>query len=282
MELHCHHWGFSQSKKSRLLLLHGLAGNGHLWRSTALFLENDYEILAPDQRGHGESAKTPDREYSPITLATDVAETLDKRAFHPTWVVGHSLGARTGAALAHLRPEWVQGLVLIDLGLGPLERRGFPEALRQLLEDLPREFESREALKAYLAANSPDVTVSQYLLAVARKHPSGPLLFPFDHSALLGILAASEGVAVRDWVREAAERGIPVLALRGERSTVWTREAFDQERQRFADLQSVRWVEVPDAGHGLPFENRGAFLRELRAFMNVKILTKPPTPSFSS
>jgi pimeloyl-ACP methyl ester carboxylesterase len=93
---------------------------------------------------------------------------------------------------------------------------------------------------------------------------NGRLAFPFDHEALLATIEAARASRVRDWVDEAAGRGIPVLCLRGELSKVWSREDFERERARFKGRANVEFREVAGAGHGLPFEKRAEFTAVLR------------------
>src|SRR5436190_20024849 len=110
----------------KVLLLHGMGGTGSLWRPIASGLESEMAVLASDQRGHGKSiisgmigSRNPPT-YTPLDFAQDVIETLGSLAFHPTCVVGHSMGVRTAVAFAYLSPSWVQSLVLVDLGFaGP-------------------------------------------------------------------------------------------------------------------------------------------------------------------
>src|SRR5687768_17719997 len=47
--------------RPKILLLHGMGGTGALWRPLAAALEDHFEILAPDQRGHGGSQLPQDR-----------------------------------------------------------------------------------------------------------------------------------------------------------------------------------------------------------------------------
>lgn len=56
---------------------------------------------------------------------------------------------------------------------------------------------------------------------------------------------------------------MPVLALRGGDSRVWSKADFDEERRQFADYPSIRFEEVPGTGHGLPFEKRKEFVELL-------------------
>jgi pimeloyl-ACP methyl ester carboxylesterase len=93
------------------------------------------------------------------------------------------------------------------------------------------------------------------------------LTFPFDKSALIQTIHAARDASVRTWVQETASRGMPILVLRGANSLVWSHEEFVAERTHFAGYPSVVFEEVQGAGHGLPFEQRVAFLKRLREFL---------------
>lgn len=286
MELATLHWGATDPQttqkipsnspaKTRLLFLHGMGGTGLLWRPVAAVLEDEFEILAPDQRGHGGSRipTTPGGRdvpaYSPTDYAQDVVDTLQAQAFHPCVLIGHSMGVRTACAVAHLKPDWVRGLVLVDLGLEGLAGGGLGESLARFIRILPESFPSREAARTFMSENCPDGSIAQYLMAVSVARPvdvGGGVTFPFDHSALLRTIEAARGTSIREWVVEAAKRGIPVLLLRGERSRVWSREDFEAARRELAPISGVELREIPGAGHGLPFEKRAEFTALLRGF----------------
>jgi pimeloyl-ACP methyl ester carboxylesterase len=250
-----------------------MGGTGALWRPLAASLEDDFDLLAPDQRGHGAS-RIPHLpggrdapSYTPLAYGQDLVETLEREAFHPAWVIGHSMGVRSACALAHLRPDWVLGLILVDLGFSGVAGGGLGEGLASFLRQLPLHFESRAEAREYMARYAPDASIGQYLLAVSvPDRPSG-LTFPFDRAALIETIHAARDASVRDWVREAGESGMPVLALRGATSGVWSAEEFEAERARFAAYPSIVFEEMAGTGHGLPFEKRLEFAARVREFI---------------
>lgn len=261
-----------ESESQRIVLLHGMGGTGKLWRPLAAGLENERVVLAPDQRGHGES-QHPDipgsrnrTSYTPLDYGQDVIDTLKKLNFHPTWCLGHSMGVRTAVAAAHLKPEWFQGLILVDLGFSGVAGGGLGENLAQFLQLLPQSFENRTVARTFMAAHCPDPSIAQYLLAVSERDENGRTTFPFDHGALIQTIHAARDVSVRQWVRELGSRGMPILILRGEQSLVWSHELFVQERESFRDLSSITFKEVSGAGHGLPFEQRQTLIQLVREF----------------
>jgi pimeloyl-ACP methyl ester carboxylesterase len=93
-------------------LFHGvLRGWNHLL-PIATQLAGNYELWAPDQRGHGVSDRA-DR-YLTIDYVADAVAWLRDAVGRPTTLYGHSLGAMVAAAVAAECPELVRGLVLED------------------------------------------------------------------------------------------------------------------------------------------------------------------------
>lgn len=253
----------------KLLFLHGLGGTGALWRPIAADLESEAEILAPDQRGHGGSRPVPTAsEFTPIAFAQDVAALQEALHFKPAWLIGHSMGVRTASALAHLRPDLVQGLILVDLGFSGPAGGGLGSGLAGFLQTLPESFPSRAEARGFLKQHCPDVAIGQYLAAVAQTDAtSGITTFPFDHAALIKTLEAAATNSVREWLQERAARGLPILALRGANSGVWNEAEFAQERKAFQAMPNVVFETFEGAGHGLPFEQRKQFTARIRSFI---------------
>src|SRR5579885_3131262 len=205
MQLFFRRWGpgaemalsASQPEPTKIVMLHGMGGTGSLWRPLAAALEDRFDILAPDQRGHG-SSRVPSVPggrllpgYAPLDYGRDLVETLEAERFHPTFVLGHSMGVRSACALAHLKPEWVRGLILIDLGFSGVAGGGLGEGLASFVRKLPQSFPSREAARAFMEAECPDPSIAQYLMAVSVRNAEGGIEFPFDHAALIATITAA-------------------------------------------------------------------------------------------
>jgi pimeloyl-ACP methyl ester carboxylesterase len=118
-----------------------------------------------------------------------------------------------------------------------------------------------------MAANCPDPSIAQYLMAVSVRTEDGRITFPFDHAALIQTIYAARDSSVRTWLQELAAQGMPILVLRGAKSLVWSHEEFEKEKEVFSPYANVRFQEVADAGHGLPFEQRLAFVKILGNFI---------------
>lgn len=101
-----------------VLLIHGVTSSHLAWPFVVDRLPG-VRAIAPDLRGRGASSGLT----GPAGLrahADDLAAALDALGIERTLVVGHSMGAFVAVVFAHLHPERVSRLVLVDGGL-PLD-----------------------------------------------------------------------------------------------------------------------------------------------------------------
>lgn len=107
-----------------LLALHGLASSAHWYDIVAPLLQDRFHIVAPDQRGHGQTTNAGSG-YDWRTLSEDLAGLLDRLEIDEAFVMGHSWGGHVASNLAAIHPARVKRLVMIDGGF--LDGRLFPE-----------------------------------------------------------------------------------------------------------------------------------------------------------
>ncbi len=105
------------------LLIHGFASNHRVnWVSTSWIADlvaAGRRVIAPDNRGHGESGKPYDPEaYRTPVMAEDARRLLDHLGIEKADVIGYSMGARIAAFLALAHPERVRSAVFSGLGEG--------------------------------------------------------------------------------------------------------------------------------------------------------------------
>jgi len=105
-------WG-GQGKP--VILLHGLASSANWYDLVAPHLRNDYRVIAPDQRGHGQTTQAGSG-YDWGTLTKDVVGLMDELALANAAVFGHSWGANVALNVAARAPDRVNALGLIEGG----------------------------------------------------------------------------------------------------------------------------------------------------------------------
>ena len=100
-----------------LLLIHGGRDHCRNWDWVARELRSDFHIIAPDLRGHGDSAFSPSGDYSMNAFLYDIAQLIHQQHLAPVNIVAHSMGGSIALRYAGVYPETVSKLVAIE-GLG--------------------------------------------------------------------------------------------------------------------------------------------------------------------
>lgn len=97
-------WGDPAAERT-VVALHGITANGGAFTQPArLLAEQGWRVLAPDMRGHGESAKG-DGDFSTAALLGDIAAAVPTA---PDVLIGHSFGgylAQVGVLQGLFRPK---------------------------------------------------------------------------------------------------------------------------------------------------------------------------------
>ena len=237
----------------RVTLLHGAGLNAHTWDTTALALRQP--LLAIDLAGHGDSSWRDDVDYTPRTLAVDVAAALDAWTDAPQLVVGQSLGGLTGAALASARPDLVAELIVVDITPG-IDVTAGPSALREFYAG-PTDFATRDelvdrAIAFGLGGTRPDTERGVFLNT--RIRPDGRVEWKhhFAHLAAQALASHDRGSAASPstlhetgWA-DLAGAAAPLTLVRATRGFVSEADAEELARR----LPEARIVAI-DATHNV-------------------------------
>jgi pimeloyl-ACP methyl ester carboxylesterase len=96
-----------------VVLLHGWPQTSFAWRGTMERLAARFTLIAPDLRGLGRSER-PAAGYDKRTIAADICALVAAAAGGRAAIVGHDMGGKAAYVMAHLHPECVGRLVLVD------------------------------------------------------------------------------------------------------------------------------------------------------------------------
>ena len=96
-----------------LLLLHGLADLGLVWSSLGDYLAQNYHIIAPDLRGHGDSSK-PESGYSFTKYIDDLEALFKYLNWEEAHIIAHSWSAKLACIWATKSPQRFRSLTLVD------------------------------------------------------------------------------------------------------------------------------------------------------------------------
>jgi pimeloyl-ACP methyl ester carboxylesterase len=116
-----------------LVLVHGSWGDHNSWQSVVPGLEDSFQVLTYDRRGHSQSDDSPGQGYR-LQDEEDLAALMTALDLAPAHVVGNSSGASIALGLAARRPELMLSLMahepaLMGIVAGDAE-------LRPLIQDL--------------------------------------------------------------------------------------------------------------------------------------------------
>ena len=243
-----------------LLLLHGLSANAHVWDHLARSLSDRFRITALDQRGHGDSAWSPDGAYATFDMMADLLELDEALALSPLTMVGSSMGGRNALAFAACYPDRVRRLVVVDIGPArdPEAPPTPPDPNR---EEAPMIFDTADAAVAWMRKTYPSRSLALCRERVrhnTRALPDGRVTWKWDPALYAPRRAAEDLWPLMPQV------ACPTLVVRGELSTVLTRRTA---RQMVETLPQCRLVEIPGVGHNVTTDRPDAFLQAVEPFL---------------
>jgi pimeloyl-ACP methyl ester carboxylesterase len=259
-----------------LLLVHGGRDHARSWDWVAQELRNDWHVIAPDLRGHGDSAWSPDGNYEMSGFVYDLAQLVHQLNLPPVSIVAHSMGGNIATRYTGLYPENVRKLVSIEgLGLSPAmqaerDALGIRNRFRTWIDDKrkaagrkPKRYPNIEAALERMKTENTYLTDEQARHLTVHgisRNEDGTWSWKFDN--YLNIWA------IFDMPREdlhAIWEAItcPVLMLYGADS--W---ASNPEKDgRIDHFQTAHVVEYENAGHWLHHDQFARFIADVKAFL---------------
>jgi pimeloyl-ACP methyl ester carboxylesterase len=249
LRLYYRHYPAGEPGWLPVLCLPGLTRNSRDFADLAGRLSRRHEVLAPDLRGRGRSAWDPDpTHYQLATYVQDAWSLLDSRGIDRVLIVGTSLGALMGMAMA-TRPERIAGVVLNDAGpeldlVGLLRIGGYAGKLPPVKSWAEA---AAQARSIHLAA-LPDLTEAQWLDYARRNYRENDAGVPvpdLDPQIAAGFKTPPTG-PLQMWPLYAAIKAVPMLVLRGALSDLLSAATVERMAREKPDLEHVT---VPNRGH---------------------------------
>jgi len=274
LRLHYVDWGNEGAPP--LVMVHGGRDHCRNWDWVAEALADEYHIVAPDLRGHGDSQWAVGGSYPLVDFVYDIAQLIDQRRLGPCTLLGHSYGGMIALHYAGLYPEKVRKVVAIE-GLGPspkmlAERTGLApherlarwiEEVRKLSGRLPRRYATLEDAFRRMQEENPHLTPAQarhLTVHGANQNEDGTYSWKFDN-----YFRAWPAYGLPTEVTEALWRRIdcPTLLVRGTES--WASDPIADGRA--GHFRHVEVAAIDGAGHWAHHDRFDAFMAILREFL---------------
>jgi pimeloyl-ACP methyl ester carboxylesterase len=239
-----------QSGAGTVLCLPGLTRNSRDFEDLAPHLQERFRVIAPDLRGRGLSAWDPNpQNYQPSVYIQDILALLDAVGAPQVTVIGTSLGGLLAMMMGAAYRGRVAGIVLNDIG--PEADPVGIERIKGYAGRLPPPTDWSDAIaqtRSMFADAWPNFDADRWSTIVRRGYredASGAIRV--DADPMIGEMLRAAPVATATlWPFWSALRGIPMLAIRGERSDILSTAVFARMKAENPDLMQL---EVTQRGH---------------------------------
>jgi esterase len=246
LRLHYLDWGNPSAPP--VVCVHGYTSSAQAFNAMARHFQGRFHIIAPDVRGHGESAWSPTGAYQYRDQVGDLEGFVDQLRLEPFSLIGTSMGGIIAMAYAGAHPERLIRLVINDIG---------PEAevgslrITQMVGDRPEEFANLEDAMAYRRLVSPIVArrseedQRELALGLLRQRSDGRWGWKMDPAYIRQ--RVQQGPPPRPALWPALQRiPCPTLVVWGMESDVLSEE---QARRMVEVMPRGELVAVPGVGH---------------------------------
>lgn len=239
-----------------LVIVHGLFGLARNFNSIARNLAETRDVIAVDQRNHGDSPWTDTHTYA--DMAADLAEVVAAHGGRAD-VLGHSMGGKAVMHLALTRPDLVRRLVVGDVA--PVAYGHDQMQNLRTMRDLDLTgLTSRREADARLAEREPDAGLRAFFLQ-SLDLKSDPARWKINLATM-----AREMPNVLAWPEVSGTFGGPALFVAGGKSDY----ILPEHRQPIRDLfPRARFVKLPGAGHWLHADAPREFEETVRVFLDA-------------
>lgn len=252
-----HYYRTGQGEKEPILLVHGFSDNGLCWTPVARELEKKYDVIMPDMRSHGLSARMSKEE--PIDMASDLVRLIQSLGLSRPIIVGHSMGAMIAFQIAVRYPNLAKAMVLEDppwLLSQPEENNMSEETMMEWARKLPSQsIEELETINRKDHPTWPDEMIQ--LMSESKKQ--------FDPTFVDMLLRSLRKNRI-EWLSTVGTICFPLLIITGnpELGGIVTGEVAARIHELNPEIQIKN---VPDVGHLIRFDKFNEFMSILFAFL---------------
>jgi pimeloyl-ACP methyl ester carboxylesterase len=255
LRLHARIYGERAAGELPVVCLSGLTRNARDFHGLALYLSREAprprQMICFDYRGRGLSDYDPNwQNYTVLTEAQDVLAGLAALEIQHGAFIGSSRGGLIMHFLPALMPGMMKAAIFNDIGPvvemeSLLHIRNYLRAAKPLKSFAEAEAAQRSAhAKAFPALGNEDW---QRLTRALYRDENGVPVLDFDPALVNTLDSLDPSAPLPDlWPQFQSLNGIPLLAIRGENSTLLSENTLQEMRNRHDDIETIT---VEGQGH---------------------------------
>jgi len=243
-------------KGEPLIILHGYLGMGDNWKTLANRLVENFEVHLIDQRNHGRSFHSDNFSYD--LMVEDLAVYLRHHQLKKIFLLGHSMGGKTGMLFSVNFPEIVDKLIVADIA-----PKYYPPHHQLILKALNsvdfQVINSRNDVDLIFKKYIQEVGIRQFLLKNVYRKSKDEFAYRFNLESL-----TNHNAEVGDGLPQFSLFSGDTLFLKGERSGYISSNDNELIKAHFPNSKTVI---ISNAGHWLHAENPAEFYKSVAEFL---------------
>jgi proline iminopeptidase len=251
--------------KPVMVFMHGWAGSGRYWQSTAEELLDSFDCLLYDMRGFGRSHVQSDLSYELTEYAEDLAVLLNQLNLERVYINAHSMGASIATLFLNRYPQKVEKAILTCSGIFEYDEKAFAAFYK--FGGLVVKFRPKWLGKIPLADR---MFMARFLHSPIPKSERQAFLEDFinaDYQAALGTIFTSVSKEQAELMpQEFAKLTVPTLLIAGEYDIIIPAELG---KKAAALNDQVELAIIPNTAHFPMLEDAETYLAKVRDFLNT-------------
>ncbi len=269
-----------------LVMVHGIRDVAWSLVPVAQRLANQYYVILPDLRGHGDSEKPGN--YAMHQFIFDLENLLEQLNLSDVALLGHSLGGHIVIRTTAMYPDRISRLIVVE-GLGPPARpfdSSFETQLKFHADRLRQEMKLHRRLRSLpshafaverIIANNPRIApeFARWLVQKSTELVEGELFWKFD-ARVSQLWLSDPGDDSRQYYQQVK---CPTLIVNADLACdYWTRQMpIPGWDGRYSDAELAEktgsfplgsLIHLPQAGHMVHYDAAPELAREVQEFLD--------------
>lgn len=261
--VHYQRW-VTAGNKPGLLLVHGHAAHAHWWDFIAPALAADFDVVAIDMSGAGDSDHREN--YSIASFCNELVAVAGDAGLTDTTIVAHSFGGTIARCACYLNPSNFSRLVLVDSVVSAAAGRKDRKRINTSATPRNRSYTTIEEGKRRFRLRPPQPCDNDFLLDYIAAHSlrqtDQGYVFKLDQRVFAKMIEDPTGLPDA----AAMVRSLPcaVGLIYGTDSRFFP----EQVVQKLPEILDERFIlSIPNAGHHLFLDQPLAFIETLQALL---------------
>ena len=256
--LRIHYLDWGRQGRQPMVLLHGIGRVAHNFDHLAPHFRDNYDVIAVDMRGHGDSDWHPEGAYLVEDYVQDIEALVDALELRNIVFWGASTGGRVAQVFAGMHPELVAAVIVEDVG--PERPKEVSDRRSSRMSAEENGWATRDELFTVTKSRyalTPDATLRNFVEHGSKQREDGRIVWKCDR-------AITKGFVPTELWRFIRNIKAPIIYILGGESKIVPPETQQQLRDT---LPQVRITSMPGLGHYPSDEKPAEFLDIVDGFL---------------